>query len=82
LPLVTITHTPAMTGNLLERETKRRAKELQERAAAAGYSITLEEAEIIIKDALTKGDAGPMLEDLKRALDALTPSVEELIKVL
>jgi hypothetical protein len=82
LPLVTITHAPAMTGHALEAEVKRRAKELQEKATAAGYSITLEEAEIIIKDSLSRGDASTILQDLKRAIDALAPSVEELTKVL
>ena len=81
-PLVALTHLPSMTGHVLEQETKKRAKELQQKLAEAGYTITLEEAEMIIKDSLSRGDASLLLEDLKKAIDALNPSLEELIKAL
>ena len=44
--------------------------------------MTLEEAEIIVNDALSKGDSQQTLEELQRALEALTPSLEELSKTL
>jgi hypothetical protein len=81
-PLVAVTHLPSMTGHVLEAEAKKRAVEYQRRLAAAGYTVTLDEAEIIVKDALSKGDSQQLLEDLKRALDALTPSLEELSNAL
>ena len=81
-PIVALTHLPAMTGHVLDAEAKKRAAQYQRKLAEAGYTVTLEEAEIIVKDALSKGDSQQTLEELQRALEALTPSLEELSKTL
>jgi hypothetical protein len=81
-PLVAATHLPSMTGHVLDAEVKKRAAEYQRKLAEAGYTVTLEEAEIILKDALSKGDSQQTLEELKRALEALTPSLEQLSNAL
>jgi hypothetical protein len=81
-PLVATTHLPAMTGNVLEAEVKRRALEYQRKLAAEGYTVTLDEATSIVKEALSKGDSKLLLEDLQKALDALTPSLEQLSNTL
>jgi hypothetical protein len=72
-PLVAATHLPSMTGNVPNAEAKKRAAEYQRKLAEAGYPVTLEEAEIILQDALSQGDSQQTLDELKRALEALTP---------
>lgn len=81
-PLVAVTHLPSMTGHVLNAEAKKRAAEYQRKLAEAGYTVTLEEAEIIVKDALSKGDSQQTLKELERALEALTPSLEQLSNAL
>ena len=75
-------HLPNIAAHTVASEAKKHAAEYQRKLSEAGYTVTLEEAEAILKDSLSRGDPKQSLEALERAINALLPSLEQVSKAL
>jgi hypothetical protein len=80
--IVTATHLPSISAHVVEAEARKHAAEYQRKLSEAGYTVTLEEAEAILKDSLSRGDPKESLEALERAVNGLLPSLDQLAEAL
>jgi hypothetical protein len=80
--IVSATHLPNISAHVVATEAKKHAAEYQRKLAEAGYSVTLDEAEAILKDSLSRGDPTASLEAIERSVNALLPSLDQLSEAL
>ncbi len=80
--LVSATHLPSISGHVVAAEAKKHATEYQKKLNDAGYTVTKDEAEAILKDSLSRGDAKETLEALEKAVTELAPSLDQLSKTI
>lgn len=79
-PLVAPVRAENLSAQARDREIERRAAELQRALNEVGYGVTLEVAKLGVNGAVARGGGDRLLRELGRALDALNPALEQLIR--
>lgn len=78
--LVTATHLPSIAAHTVAGAAAANAAELKKKLAAAGYTVTEAEANMILRELLSQKDVPAKLQQLEAACKALLPSLDALKK--
>lgn len=75
---IALLHLPNVTAHAAEASAHARAEEFRAYLEGVGYTVTVDEAKTILKDAIAQRDLESTLHQLEEACKALAPSFQEL----
>ena len=75
---ITLLHLPNVTVHAAEAAAHERAEEFRAYLQGIGYTVTVDEAKAILKDAMAKRDLEATLHQLEEACNALAPTFQVL----
>jgi len=75
---ITLLHLPNVIAHAAEAAAHQHAEEFRAYLQGIGYTVTVDEATAILKDAIARRDLEATLQQLEQACKALAPSFQEL----
>jgi hypothetical protein len=75
---IALLHLPGVTVHAAEIAAREKAEEFRAYLQGLGYTVTLDEAKAMLKDAVHQGDLNDILSQLETACKAMSPSLKQL----